>query len=658
MTLHSLRCVRRPARFAPFVLTLALLCAAPTASAASADQIPDFLIQWLDRYAPWMLVGGFDGKAIRQRPWAFRIVHWPAPLPPAQAATDGSMRMKSVADYGALVPIEGALNTQCSGASGVALDPSGEFVYIPGYGSPSKLCGFRIDPDTQAFTPIAGMPVLTGDEPRAVAIEPSGKFLYVASLLGNSVWGYAIDRATGKTNPVAGSPFATGGLMPQGMVIDRAGRFLYAANNQGAGTFAGSVAAFAIDRASGALIAVAGSPFALTEPQFSEAANALALTPDSRHLYAGGGSLATFAVNATTGALTRIAKRYDVYVSGLAVDPTGRFLYVTDAVLGAVVGFAIDSNGALSRLPASYAVGANALGITVIGDLVYVAGRGADLLYGFRINPATGALTPVSGSPVVATDKPAAVAGRGLLGNTLAIDAGAYYAAEMGVFGGAPPYAWSIVSGVLPPGLTLDAKTGVVSGTVGGSGNYALAVRVTDSAGAVATQNKSITVQAAGTPIVSTAVEFYNVSLDHYFITYVADEIGKLDNGTFKGWTRTGLSFKVFATAQSGTTAVCRIYIPPGKGDGHFFGRDANECDGTMTKNPTFILESSTFLYLYPPTLGTCATGQVPVYRVFSNRADANHRYTTDRAVRDQMVAKGWLAEGDGADTVVMCAPS
>ena len=61
---------------------------------------------------------------------------------------------------------------------------------------------------------------------------------------------------------------------------------------------------------------------------------------------------------------------------------------------------------------------------------------------------------------------------------------------------------------------------------------------------------------------------------------------------------------------------------------------------------------------LAPLLLGNCATGQVPVYRVFSNRADANHRYTTSRTVRDQMVGKGWLAEGDGPDTVVMCAPS
>ncbi len=180
--------------------------------------------------------------------------------------------------------------------------------------------------------------------------------------------------------------------------------------------------------------------------------------------------------------------------------------------------------------------------------------------------------------------------------------------------------------------------------------NYTWGYGILDAAAAVKASPPS-----TGAPVI--AIEFYHAGFDHYFITYVADEIAKLDNGTFVGWARTGQSFKVYSAAQAGTSAVCRIYIPPGLGNGHFFGRDAKECDGTMAANPTFILESSTFFYLYLPNLGDCAAGTVPVYRVFTNRADANHRYTADRATRDQMVAKGWIAEGDGADTVTMCTP-
>jgi hypothetical protein len=153
-------------------------------------------------------------------------------------------------------------------------------------------------------------------------------------------------------------------------------------------------------------------------------------------------------------------------------------------------------------------------------------------------------------------------------------------------------------------------------------------------------------------------VEFYNASLDHYFITWVQAEIDKLDAGTvIKGWTRTGKTFKTYTTAQAGTSPVCRFYIPPGLGDSHFFGRGTAECDATGAKNPSFVLEDPAFMQTFLPTLGNCPANTTQVYRVFSNRADANHRYTTDKAVRDQMVARGWLAEGDGPDMVVMCAP-
>ncbi len=159
--------------------------------------------------------------------------------------------------------------------------------------------------------------------------------------------------------------------------------------------------------------------------------------------------------------------------------------------------------------------------------------------------------------------------------------------------------------------------------------------------------------------LASTAVvEFYNANLDHYFITWVPDEIAKLDAGTtIRGWVRTGREFRAYSSAQGGASPVCRFYIPPELGDSHFFGRGVTECTDTARANPSFTLEDARFMYMFLPVAGVCPSGTSNVYRVFSHRRDANHRYMTDTAVRDQMVARGWEAEGDGPNLVVMCAP-
>ncbi len=53
---------------------------------------------------------------------------------------------------------------------------------------------------------------------------------------------------------------------------------------------------------------------------------------------------------------------------------------------------------------------------------------------------------------------------------------------------------------------------------------------------------------------------------------------------------------------------------------------------------------------------GMCsAPTTVPVYRVWDKRVDTNHRYVTDLGVRDGMVAKGWIAEGYGPNSVALC---
>jgi hypothetical protein len=72
-----------------------------------------------------------------------------------------------------------------------------------------------------------------------------------------------------------------------------------------------------------------------------------------------------------------------------------------------------------------------------------------------------------------------------------------------------------------------------------------------------------------------------------------------------------------------------------------------------------FDFETASAFYVDLPDLdtGACPTGTVPVYRLWDNRVDTNHRYTTSTAIRDQMLAKGYLAEGYGPDSVAMCAP-
>lgn len=156
-----------------------------------------------------------------------------------------------------------------------------------------------------------------------------------------------------------------------------------------------------------------------------------------------------------------------------------------------------------------------------------------------------------------------------------------------------------------------------------------------------------------------TVVEFHAASRDHYFMSSNAQEIADLDTGVHAGWVRTGLSFKAYANAAAGTSPVCRFYLPPAYGDSHFYSPLPAECADVAMRYPAFDEETAAAFHIAVPDPGTgaCAAGTVPVYRVWNGRPDTNHRYTTSFAVRQQMVAAGWVAEGYGPDAVIMCAP-
>ncbi len=153
-------------------------------------------------------------------------------------------------------------------------------------------------------------------------------------------------------------------------------------------------------------------------------------------------------------------------------------------------------------------------------------------------------------------------------------------------------------------------------------------------------------------------IEFYNAGLDHYFVSSLAADIQALDSGRFAGWARTGFTFKAYDGPMAGMSPVCRFYIPPAQGDSHFYSASPAECADVRTKFPTFDYESPAVMYvgLPDPTTGACAAGLAPVYRLWNQRVDSNHRYTTDFNVRASMIAKGYLPEGYGPDGVAMCA--
>jgi hypothetical protein len=163
-----------------------------------------------------------------------------------------------------------------------------------------------------------------------------------------------------------------------------------------------------------------------------------------------------------------------------------------------------------------------------------------------------------------------------------------------------------------------------------------------------------------GPPATTTVIEFYNAALDHYFISSLQPDIQALDSQAIPGWVRTGLSFNAYPVATAGASPVCRFYIPPAQGNSHFFSASPLECAEVMQAYPMFELESPNAMYLDlpDPSTGACPAGTIAVYRVWNARVDTNHRYLTDRALRDQMVAsQGYVAEGYGPDDVAMCAP-
>lgn len=152
-----------------------------------------------------------------------------------------------------------------------------------------------------------------------------------------------------------------------------------------------------------------------------------------------------------------------------------------------------------------------------------------------------------------------------------------------------------------------------------------------------------------------TAIEYFHVGYGHYCVTSSPPEIAALDAGVLPGWSRTGEAFGVVDAGASGSAAVHRFWSGQtfAPKSSHFLTSIAAEC-AIVLNNRDWTYEGEVFALSPADSAGTCPGGMLQLFRLYNNGASGapNHRYTTQPAVRQQMLADGWTAEGAGPGVI------
>jgi DNA-binding beta-propeller fold protein YncE len=320
----------------------------------------------------------------------------------------------SVGAGGTLNPAVCSPSSNCSTGSssfpeGVAIDPTGRFLYTANNGS-SSVSAFSIaaggalspvtcDPSTScsAMGPASG-----------IAADPTGRYVYVAVPGGGAIAPFAIG-AGGTLGPIA-CPGTTCKLPTgaRGIAVDPTGRYVYVTDDN----TPGSVSVLSIGTG-GALTTVSCDRTASCKT--GNDPNGVAVDPNGKTVYVANASSATvsaFSIGAG-GALIPIACTPSSSCStgadpsGVAVDPTGRYLFTANRVSNTVSVFAIGSGGALTPIPCNPAAncqtGASPHGIAVdpTGRFLYTSNLTSGSVSAFVIG-AGGTLTPIACDPTIA----------------------------------------------------------------------------------------------------------------------------------------------------------------------------------------------------------------------------------------------------------------
>jgi 6-phosphogluconolactonase len=301
-------------------------------------------------------------------------------------------------------------------ATHLAVHPSGRFLYVVNAFGVDSIYGWSIDRSTGRLTPIEGEPWRTGTNPAELVFDADGRFAYLVNRDSNNIFVYDVDPTTGALTRQSTMPVAAG---PASFTIAPSGEFAYVVS--GSDSASGSLHVFSIDAASGALNTLRGSPYALGA---YPAAAPVLFHPNGRFAYVrnvgvlgSAGSISAFAVDQLTGTLVALPGSFPTGSnSGSAsIDASGRFLYVVNRgdpnfaglnSAGSITAFSIDSaSGALEPT-----MGIGTLkpapyngSIDPSGKFFYTPSAESDQIYAFNIDQTNGALSPLAQGAVMRT---------------------------------------------------------------------------------------------------------------------------------------------------------------------------------------------------------------------------------------------------------------
>jgi 6-phosphogluconolactonase (cycloisomerase 2 family) len=237
-----------------------------------------------------------------------------------------------------------------------------------------------------ALTPLSPATVPLGDTVFSITVDPTGSFAYVACQSSLAQYAIGPDGAlTSIAAPITSSR--------EWFAVHPSGRFAY-------GNAGNAIAQYTIGP-DGVLVPMSPA----TVPLGASSGQPLAIDPSGRFLYVAefaSNAVAQFSIGAD-GALTPMNPASMPAGSGndsIAVDPNGRFVYVVNQFDDTVSRYAIGSDGALTPLTPDLSTGLNPVSIAIdpSGSFAYVVTSNDGKISQYAIG-ADGTLTMV-GSPV------------------------------------------------------------------------------------------------------------------------------------------------------------------------------------------------------------------------------------------------------------------